>query len=139
MFIENISMEHCRIGYHYDAGPNSMLIQIVDPGHEFPIPKYEFKEVHQFEFLDIDEADADWNLLGEFAIAEEQANVIFGLLMKAKQTRMNVVVHCHAGLCRSGAVAEVGVAMGFQDTEKDRIPNLRVKRLLMTELEKTST
>jgi len=47
---------------------------------------------------------------------------------------MNVVVHCHMGVCRSGAVAEVGVMMGFRDTEKFRIPNLMVKKKLMEQL-----
>jgi hypothetical protein len=44
---------------------------------------------------------------------------------------MNVVVHCHAGICRSGAVAEVGVMMGFADCERFRIPNLLVKHKMM--------
>ena len=44
---------------------------------------------------------------------------------------MNVVVHCHAGVCRSGAVAEVGVMMGFADCERFRIPNLLVKHKMM--------
>jgi predicted protein tyrosine phosphatase len=47
---------------------------------------------------------------------------------------MNVVVHCMAGLCRSGAVAEVGVMMGFDDTERFRSPNLMVKHSLMRAL-----
>jgi predicted protein tyrosine phosphatase len=47
---------------------------------------------------------------------------------------MNVVVHCMAGICRSGAVVEVGVMMGFNDCEKYRQPNLRVKHKLMKQL-----
>lgn len=136
MFIENISMDHCRTGYHYDAGVNSMLIQIVDPGHEFPTPFYHFKEVHQFEFLDIDDGDPDWETLEEFAITEDQAKKIYSLLKHAYRNRMNVIVHCHAGLCRSGAVAEIGIVLGFQDTETIRIPNIRVKQLLLEQLDK---
>jgi hypothetical protein len=56
------------------------------------------------------------------------------LLQHALKKRMNVVVHCMAGLCRSGAVAEVGVMMGFNDTERTRIPNIRVKHRLMKAL-----
>ena len=48
--------------------------------------------------------------------------------------RMNVVVHCFAGICRSGAVCEVGVAMGFDDTERFRAPNLLVKHRMMKAL-----
>jgi hypothetical protein len=44
---------------------------------------------------------------------------------------MNVVVHCHAGICRSGAVCELGVMMGFNDCERFRMPNLLVKHKMM--------
>ena len=44
---------------------------------------------------------------------------------------MNVVVHCHAGVCRSGAVCEIGVMMGFDDCEVFRSPNLLVKHKMM--------
>jgi hypothetical protein len=42
-----------------------------------------------------------------------------------------VIVHCVAGVCRSGAVCEVGVIMGFDDTEVFRSPNLLVKHKMM--------
>jgi hypothetical protein len=44
---------------------------------------------------------------------------------------MNVIVHCVAGVCRSGAVCEVGVMLGFDDTEAFRSPNLLVKHRMM--------
>jgi hypothetical protein len=44
---------------------------------------------------------------------------------------MNVLVHCHAGICRSGAVVEVGTMLGFTATERFRMPNLRVKHKMM--------
>jgi L-serine deaminase len=44
---------------------------------------------------------------------------------------MNVVVHCHAGICRSGAVTEVATMMGFTATERLRIPNMLVKHKMM--------
>jgi len=43
--------------------------------------------------------------------------------------------HCVAGVCRSGAVAEVGTMLGFTDTETFRIPNVMVKRKLIQQLE----
>jgi predicted protein tyrosine phosphatase len=70
----------------------------------------------------------------EAKISDEQAAEIVRLLQHALKKRMNVVVHCMAGLCRSGAVAEVGIMMGFKDTEKTRIPNMRVKHRLMKQL-----
>jgi protein tyrosine phosphatase len=44
------------------------------------------------------------------------------------------VVHCHAGLCRSGAVVEVATMMGFTQCDKLRIPNMRVKHRMMKAL-----
>jgi len=56
------------------------------------------------------------------------------LLQRALDNHMNVIVHCVAGVCRSGAVCEVGVMMGFQDTEAFRSPNLLVKHKMMQAL-----
>ena len=47
---------------------------------------------------------------------------------------MNVIGHCHAGVCRSGAVCEIGVMLGFDDTEAFRSPNLLVKHRMMRAL-----
>lgn len=124
-------MSNVKIGFHYDAGPNSMLIQIVDPGVEFPTPKLQFKEVHQFTFLDVEKNDL---YPDEVKITDEQAEKLVGLLQHARSNHMNVIVHCHAGLCRSGAVAEVGVMMGFDDTGRIRSPNLLVKHKMMKAL-----
>jgi predicted protein tyrosine phosphatase len=105
-----------------------MLIQIVDPEYEFPVPKYQFREVHQFEFLDAEDKDG---FDEDFKISDAQAQELVRLLQHALDNHMDVVVHCMAGLCRSGAVCEVGVMMGFQDTEKFRSPNMRVKHKMM--------
>lgn len=130
MWIENVSFADVERGFHYDAGPNSMLIQIVDPAMAFPTPKYNFKQVHRYEFLDADTGDG----YDEFVISDEQAQQIADNLVHAYANHMNVIVHCVAGVCRSGAVAEVGVILGFQDTEKYRQPNITVKRKLLEQL-----
>ena len=133
MWIQNVAWADIPKRHHIDVGPNAMLIQIVDPASEFPVPAHEFKEVHQFEFLDLENAD---DLPGgeEFMITVEQAAQLVALLKRALDHHMNVVVHCHAGICRSGAVAEVGVMMGFEDAKAFRAPNLRVKHLMMQQL-----
>ena len=131
-WIQNVSLGDVRKGFHFDPGSNSMLIQIVDPCMEFPEPKYKFKEVHQFEFLDLERGDMPD--AEEFKITQDQANRLVNLLECALKNRMNVVVHCVAGICRSGAVCEVGVMMGFQDPEVYRSPNLLVKHRMMHEL-----
>jgi predicted protein tyrosine phosphatase len=129
-WIENISLDDVRKGYHYDPGFNSMLIQIVDPGTEFPTPKYAFRTVRQFYFLDVEESDSE-KFYYAAAITNEDAKGIANALKEAWEQGMNVVVHCHMGVARSGAVAEVGQMIGFRDTEKFRVPNLMVKHKLM--------
>ena len=131
MWIQNVSMSDIKQGFHIDPGFNSMLIQIVDPAYEFPVPKYKFREVHQFQFLDAERGD---NFPDEAKITDAQAAELVRLLQHAQEQRMNVVVHCHAGVCRSGAVCEVGVMLGFRDTESFRSPNLLVKHKMMKAL-----
>ena len=131
MWIQNVSMSDIRQGFHVNPGINSMLIQIVDPAYEFPTPKYQFRETHRFEFLD---AERDDKFPDECKCTDQQAQQLVQLLQHALDQHMNVIVHCHAGVCRSGAVAEVGVMMGFQDTEAFRSPNLLVKHRMMKAL-----
>jgi hypothetical protein len=131
-WIENVAASDIPIGFHHDAGPNSMLISIVDPASWRPEAKHQFKERHNFEFLDIEAND---ECLDEaMRCSQEQANQLVALLQHALENRMNVVVHCFAGICRSGAVCELGVMMGFKDTERFRSPNLLVKHRMMKAL-----
>jgi hypothetical protein len=131
-WIENVAAADIPIGFHHDAGPNSMLISITDPASWRPEAKHKFKERHNFEFLDIEEKD--FALDEAMRCSQEQANELVRLLQHALENRMNVVVHCMAGICRSGAVTEVGVMLGFNDTEKFRSPNLLVKHRMMKKL-----
>lgn len=129
--IQNVALADISKGRHIRVGDNSMLIQIVDPCMTFPAPKHEFKEVHQFEFLDL-ERDDKWG--EEFKVNDTQAEQLVQLLRHALDNGMDVVVHCVAGVCRSGAVCEVGVMMGFKDSEDYRSPNLLVKHKMMRAL-----
>ena len=148
LFIQNVSASDIPAGNHFDCGENSMLIQITDPDCTpqfstpwipkpnfstpwIPIPKHKFKEIHQFFFLDIEDTDP---MVEKFGITDEQAAELVKLLQHALENRMHVVVHCFAGACRSGAVVEVGILMGFTDTETFRIPNTRVKTKMMKAL-----
>jgi len=131
MWIQNVSFADIPKGHHVAVGVNSMLIQIVDPAMEFPVPKHQFKEVHQFEFLDLERDDKFGE---EFKITDAQAEELVRLLQHALDNHMDVVVHCVAGVCRSGAVCEIGVMMGFNDTEVFRSPNLLVKHKMMKAL-----
>ena len=131
-WIQNVSLADVRKGHHIDAGVNSMLIQIVDPDMEHPVPSYKFKETYQFKFLDLEQSDDCIN--DAWKVSDEQAEQLVKLLKQALDNRMNVVVHCVAGVCRSGAVCEVGVMMGFDDAEAFRSPNLLVKHKMMRKL-----
>jgi predicted protein tyrosine phosphatase len=104
-----------------------VLIQICDDT-DFPKPAYVFEQVHQFNFLDVDNDDSCG------AITNQQADKIASILKEAFDAGNNVVVHCHAGLCRSGAVAEIGCMLGFATTAKPRIPNVLVKTKLINSL-----
>ena len=130
-WIENVAAADIPTGFHHDVGPNSMLISICDLAGWRPEAKQHFKERYDFEFLDAEDEDREPE---ESKISDAQAEQIVVLLHRALENRMNVVVHCTAGICRSGAVVEVGVMMGFNDCEKYRQPNLRVKHKLMKQL-----
>ena len=110
-WIENVSMSDIHLGHHSDLGENCMLIRIQDPATEFMPTKKTFKEVHCFEFLDAEDEDG---FPDECKISDEQAQEIAGLLQKALNNHMNVMVQCHAGICRSGAVVEVGTMKVLQ-------------------------
>ncbi len=128
-WIENCAAADIPNRFHHDAGQNSMLIQITDPGSWKPEPKHNFKETHHFEFLDVERDDhVDDEAM---KISDYQAHTIVSLLQYALEKKMNVVVHCYAGICRSGAVVEVGSIMGFTPIEKYRQPNLLVKHKMM--------
>lgn len=128
-WIQNVSMADVRKGDHYNPGINATLIQIVDPDMEFPVPDFDFGEsnIYQFKFLDIEE-------VGPNSIKQDDAEKIVQILHTSLDEGRNVVVHCVAGVCRSGAVCEVGVMLGFRDTGAYRQPNLLVKKFLMREL-----
>jgi protein-tyrosine phosphatase len=132
-WIENCSYADILKAHHYDPGPNSLLISIVDPhGGEWthqtkwPSPKYPFKYISKYAFEDSDD--------GTFAITKQEGKQIAERLKTAFANHTNVVVHCIAGICRSGAVVEAAISLGFTDTGKHRIPNLRVKSFILEHL-----
>lgn len=132
-WIENVSMKNAARAFHHHCEPNAMMIRIHDPAF-VPLPLIRpdrFREIHSFEFLDIEDTEGD---MGEFAPRPEHAKELVRLLRHALEKRMNVVVHCHAGLCRSGAVAEIGTMMGFDEVHTRRIPNTLLKTLMLKEL-----
>lgn len=128
-WIQNISLASAIKGEHMFTPGNTILIQIQDFGTwQFVKPKHEFLQVYQFKFDDHEDPNLKTN------IAPDQADQIARILTLAYEQGVNVVVHCHAGLCRSGAVAEVGIMMGFDEVHKNRQPNVLVKNRLRKSL-----
>lgn len=124
-WIGNYSKTAVHEGLHFANNENnSVLIQISDCD-SYPLePARKFTEIHRFWFDDVeDETNVN-------CVKDEQIHKIAEILTKAYEKNQDVVVNCHAGLCRSGAIAEVGVMLGFKDAETKRIPNLLVKNKL---------
>lgn len=127
-WIENVSLMEARTGMHRDAGNNTVLIRIQDPATDFKPAMAKFVATHYFQFLDAEDTDG---FPEDAKISDEQAAAIYKILLQALQDDNNVIVHCHAGICRSGAVAEFGEMLGFEYSNRLRIPNVRVKQKLM--------
>jgi protein tyrosine phosphatase len=123
-FIENCAEYQIVEGKHIEAGEDAILIQITDPDREHPKPLNSFKEIYKFSFLDIEDEEHP------HSFNDHQAIEISKILKKAIEEDKNVIVHCVMGLCRSGAVVDVGVTMGFKETGKWRTPNILVKQKL---------
>jgi len=106
----------------------SILIQIVDCDVPFPFPRHYFEEIHKFQFADVEsEKDEAW----DHRITAEQANKIIRIIRKAKEKKYNIIVHCFAGVKRSGAVVEAALKMGYKDTNTYRKPNQYITKTLL--------
>lgn len=127
--IENAAAHDVEVGNHFDVGENSLLIQILDEGYDFPKPKHNFKEVYQFNFCDWTTMRAPYGAAGEHEmIQKSQAEELASVLKHAKTEGMNIVVHCLYGRCRSTGVCEAAKSIGYDlvKNDKDYIPNRRV-------------
>lgn len=120
LFIQNISKKRVICGDHMSpAKMDCDLIQITGAATFPPKPgmEYFFKRIAHFDFEDSTDIE-------DGAINEEQAQAIVKFLKEAKELNHNVVVHCFAGIRRSGAVVEFAVKnLGFQAYPEKREPN----------------
>jgi predicted protein tyrosine phosphatase len=130
-WIGNYSFTDIYKGLHHLEPGRTVLIRIADVAHMFEdrdVKHFkDFASVMEFNFQDNEDVENG-------AMVESQARNMADFLRRAFADNQNVVVHCHAGLCRSGAVTDAGVAFGFQDAETFRTPNLHVKKLLFKHL-----
>ncbi len=131
--IINFSRFDIERGNHQKPNENTILIRIFDVHTDYPKPYHTFTEVLEFTFLDL-----EYNSIGtdleEFMITQEQANEICDVLKRAMENGSDVYVHCTAGICRSGAVVQAGVELGFDDPNIHRQPNIFVLHKLRESL-----
>lgn len=131
-FIQNISRKDIELGNHAPTSPErTILIQISDPPRESPTPTAKFKHIYEFFFDDIEEENGKY---GELGIDDNQAQEIANIIRLAWDNDYDIIVHCHAGLCRSGGVAQAAEAFGFASGGREQVPNLRVKHKVMAAL-----
>lgn len=130
--IENVAWSDVVKGNYKNNPDQSVLIQIVDPDvEEPPVPNRSFHMTKVFRFYDLDTPSPSNE---QNMISSSQAASIAQILQHCYSRCLNITVHCHAGLCRSGAVAEVGEIMGFKYVGNVKRPNIYVKKLLMKAL-----
>lgn len=127
-FIQNVCFWAIEDGQHATPGEGAILIQLWGQLGDFPKPKYTgFSEVYQFRMEDI-VLDEEWGP------RPEQGITIANILSRALRENKDIIVHCHAGISRSGAVAEAAVALGFESKIKYAMPNWRLKKYIMDSL-----
>lgn len=101
-------------GKHGVAGETAM-IRIEDPGVEMKQLQFEreFKEVRHFHFDDVNQESPIYR-----AFTTRDAENVLDFFMKVKDRKL-LVVHCHAGVCRSSAVAAAFCKfIGDEETHK---------------------
>jgi predicted protein tyrosine phosphatase len=125
--IQHLSLANYRSGCFL---PADIAIRICDDesmfGEDYPNMK-----THRFIFADVNEGDAQ-------AISHEQAWQMLAVLQNAKENNQHVLVHCVAGISRSGAVAQFAIDyLGFDDGVSKvshraqwRLPNAGVVKAL---------
>lgn len=107
---------------------NTVLIRIGDYINPyFPQIQGGFHSVHTFCF---DDTLTD----GDESISEQHAKDIANVLKDCLTDDRDILVHCFAGICRSGAVVECGVVLGFEDGGAHRQPNVLVKHKIFKAL-----
>jgi predicted protein tyrosine phosphatase len=132
-FIQNISIADTIAGVHRPAGGNAMLIRILDlEDWDVKDPAHPFNDVRVFRF---DDLTADWADPAKFARRgprQEHADDILLALSEAHERGMNVIVHCRAGVARSGAVSLVGeLVFGFDAVGSPRNPNSSLVAMML--------
>ena len=104
--------------------PDSWIISIANPNGAVSKLKG-YPSLLQAVFHDISEPQPGFR-----AISDEDAECIASFIQRAKEENKNLYVHCSVGVCRSGAIVEVLLALGWEIDPKclcpERKPNMLV-------------
>ncbi len=128
-YVTNLSMQDVTQGRFPEwCNTNTVLIQIQDVD-DSPFARFanvkkrsRFVEVYQFRFDDLDSESFT-------SLSDEQAETLVEIIKCCYEQDVNIAVHCHAGLCRSGAIKTLCVRYGFEDIDNaEAFPNLLVMR-----------
>lgn len=131
LYVANIARRDLETGNYNQQlfkSENTMLISINDPAAFPPSAVTKFKDKIFVYFLDVEDVE------NEFAIGPNGAYRIAAAIKTAMKQNLNVLVHCTAGICRSGAVAEACEVLGFEYIGNYKQPNVLVKKRLFREL-----
>lgn len=93
--------------FPFEVGVNDWLISITDFGNKVQPTPIPFQRVYEFAFEDTND---------EYSAASMtvmQAISMAHIIKDARDFRCNVWVHCHAGICRSGAVVQLLIDLGW--------------------------
>jgi predicted protein tyrosine phosphatase len=121
--IENISL--AKYNATHNENHYEYCIRIFDLKMK---PDYEKKQYPDIDginhivlfFNDVDRGE-------DYAFNTEDAASIISFLQEAKKSNKDVLVHCLAGLSRSGAVTQFAIDyMGFAEVHGTRIPNSHI-------------
>lgn len=124
----------------YEPEPNTVIVSITEPifpGHEIRRNKPArlkpgYVDVLRLEFQDYDATGKHADSLPSDAIVFTQKQASMTARFLRKHRDKNIVVHCAAGISRSGAVVEATLEAfpEYEDRGWQRFPNNHVKTLM---------
>ena len=107
MIVMNFPRRVIKNGCPIQIDDNDILISIHCSDMARVYVKDKFHRVFYFQFDDVE----DPNELN--SITDEQAKGIADVIKYAMENNKNIIVHCLAGICRSGAVTRICENLGF--------------------------
>lgn len=140
MYAINTSIENIEEGIMFPLNSKTILISIVDyNSNPAKIPNInKYKNIFRFYFADITQEEMDflgkYNELSDWAkgINQNISKRIAKLLILAKKHKLDVIIHCSAGVSRSGAIAEILIqVLGYKESKLSNIRSINKTVFLM--------